>query len=306
MPDPEAVMKRYPHQLSGGMLQRCVIAMALMTDPSLLIMDEPTTALDVTTQAVVLDLVAELKREFDSAILYITHDLGVITRICDRVGVMYAGEFMEQAHCGSSSSGRCTLHPRSPGLRAALRPDAAEALPGHDPRLDPAHGRAAAGLHLRAPLQVLRGRMHGGATTAPRSLAGHPRRACRWRVVPPPAEYLRAATEALAPCVRPSACGRGARRGRRGLKCPLREAPKGAHPRRRRHGSRRCASARRSASSVRAAAARPPWLAPSSGSRRRPAASSGCTARRCSRAPASGRAPPSKRSRWCSRTRTPR
>ena len=86
MPDPEAVMKRYPHQLSGGMLQRCVIAMALMTDPSLLIMDEPTTALDVTTQAVVLDLVAELKREFDSAILYITHDLGVITKICDRVG----------------------------------------------------------------------------------------------------------------------------------------------------------------------------------------------------------------------------
>jgi len=64
MPDPEAVMRRYPHQLSGGMLQRCVIAMALMTDPSLLIMDEPTTALDVTTQAVVLDLVAELKREF--------------------------------------------------------------------------------------------------------------------------------------------------------------------------------------------------------------------------------------------------
>ena len=97
MPDPEAVMRRYPHQLSGGMLQRCVIAMALMTNPSLLIMDEPTTALDVTTQAVVLDLVADLKREFDSAILYITHDLGVITKICDRVGVMYAGEFMEQA-----------------------------------------------------------------------------------------------------------------------------------------------------------------------------------------------------------------
>jgi peptide/nickel transport system ATP-binding protein len=90
-------MRRYPHQLSGGMLQRCVIAMALMTNPALLIMDEPTTALDVTTQAVVLDLVADLKREFDSAILYITHDLGVITKICDRVGVMYAGEFMEQA-----------------------------------------------------------------------------------------------------------------------------------------------------------------------------------------------------------------
>ncbi len=96
MPDPESVMRRYPHQLSGGMLQRCVIAMALMTNPSLLIMDEPTTALDVTTQAVVLDLVWGLKQQFDSAILYITHDLGVVAKICDRIGVLYAGEFMEQ------------------------------------------------------------------------------------------------------------------------------------------------------------------------------------------------------------------
>ena len=112
MPDPEAVMKRYPHQLSGGMLQRCVIAMALMTDPALLIMDEPTTALDVTTQAVVLDLVADLKREFDSAILYITHDLGVVAKICERIGVMYAGEFMEQALAARRCSGdRCTRTP---------------------------------------------------------------------------------------------------------------------------------------------------------------------------------------------------
>ena len=97
MPDPESVMKRYPHQLSGGMLQRCVIAMALMANPALLIMDEPTTALDVTTQAVVLDLVSNLKQEFESAILYITHDLGVVTKICDRVAVMYAGECLEVA-----------------------------------------------------------------------------------------------------------------------------------------------------------------------------------------------------------------
>ncbi len=95
MPDPLSVMRRFPHQLSGGMLQRCVIAMALMTNPELLIMDEPTTALDVTTQAVVLDLVADLKREFDSAILYITHDLAVIAKICDHVSVLYAGEIME-------------------------------------------------------------------------------------------------------------------------------------------------------------------------------------------------------------------
>jgi len=97
MPDPESIMRRYPHQLSGGMLQRCCIAMALTTSPSLLILDEPTTALDVTTQAVVLDLIEGLKREFDSAIVYITHDLGVVTRICDQVCVMYAGESLEQA-----------------------------------------------------------------------------------------------------------------------------------------------------------------------------------------------------------------
>jgi len=97
MPDPENILERYPHQISGGMLQRCVIAMALMANPALLIMDEPTTALDVTTQAVVLDLVQDLKDEFDSAILYITHDLGVIAKMCDRVAVMYAGEIVENA-----------------------------------------------------------------------------------------------------------------------------------------------------------------------------------------------------------------
>ena len=95
MPDPEAVIERYPHQLSGGMQQRVVIAMALITNPDLLIMDEPTTGLDVTTEAAVLDLVNELKQEFNSAILYISHNLGVIARVCDRVGVMYAGQLVE-------------------------------------------------------------------------------------------------------------------------------------------------------------------------------------------------------------------
>ncbi|MDR1051555.1 MAG: ABC transporter ATP-binding protein [Deltaproteobacteria bacterium] len=95
MPDPEYVAGLYPHQLSGGMLQRCVITMALLNTPSLLVMDEPTTALDVTTQAVVLDLVASLKKDYDSAVFYITHDLAVVARICDSIGVMYAGELME-------------------------------------------------------------------------------------------------------------------------------------------------------------------------------------------------------------------
>ena len=188
MPDPEAVMKRYPHQLSGGMLQRCVIAMALMTDPSLLIMDEPTTALDVTTQAVVLDLVAELKREFDSAILYITHDLGVITKICDRVGVMYAGEFMEQAELKELF--KRPLHPYTLDLLGCVphfdptpQKRSLVTIPGVDPPRRP----AAPGLHLRAPLRLRRGGLHASASTArgrrrartsPRAGAG---RSCRRR-----------------------------------------------------------------------------------------------------------------------------
>jgi peptide/nickel transport system ATP-binding protein len=97
MPDSRAVVSRYPHQLSGGMLQRCAIAMALLTHPDLLIMDEPTTGLDVTTQATILDLLEDLKAEFRTAILYITHNLGVVSRICDRIAVMYAGEIFEEA-----------------------------------------------------------------------------------------------------------------------------------------------------------------------------------------------------------------
>ena len=97
MPDAANVMRRYPHQISGGQQQRVVIAMALLNNPALLIMDEPTTALDVTVEAAVLDLIAELRRDFDTAIMYITHNLGVVARVCTRVGVMYAGEMAERA-----------------------------------------------------------------------------------------------------------------------------------------------------------------------------------------------------------------
>jgi len=97
MPDAAGVLRRYPHQISGGQQQRVVIAMALLNNPSLLIMDEPTTALDVTVEATVLDLVAELRQTLDTAIIFISHNLGVIARVCDRVAVMYAGEVVEQA-----------------------------------------------------------------------------------------------------------------------------------------------------------------------------------------------------------------
>ncbi len=93
---PESVMERYPHQLSGGMLQRVVIAMGLACDPTLLVLDEPTTGLDATVEAEVLDLVRELRSELNSAILLIAHNLGVIRTMCDRVGVMYAGRIAEE------------------------------------------------------------------------------------------------------------------------------------------------------------------------------------------------------------------
>jgi peptide/nickel transport system ATP-binding protein len=94
--DPERVMQRYPHQLSGGMQQRVVIAMALACNPKLLVLDEPTTGLDATVEAEVLDLVRALRAETDSAILLIAHNLGVIRSMCDRVGVMYAGKVVEE------------------------------------------------------------------------------------------------------------------------------------------------------------------------------------------------------------------
>jgi peptide/nickel transport system ATP-binding protein len=94
--DPGGVMDRYPHQLSGGMLQRVVIAMALAAEPSLLILDEPTTALDATVEAEVLDLISALRSEFQTSLLFISHNLGVIAKMCDRVGVLYAGELIEE------------------------------------------------------------------------------------------------------------------------------------------------------------------------------------------------------------------
>jgi peptide/nickel transport system ATP-binding protein len=118
MPDPEGVMDRYPHQLSGGQQQRVLIAMALLNNPSLLIMDEPTTALDVTVEAAVLDLIAELKDRYNTATLYITHNLGVVARVSDRLAVMYAGEIVELA--STKDLYAKPLHPYTMGLMRCL------------------------------------------------------------------------------------------------------------------------------------------------------------------------------------------
>jgi len=118
LPDVSEMAERYPHQLSGGQQQRVVIAMGLACNPSLLIMDEPTTGLDVTTEATILDLVAELKQTTNAGIIYVSHNLGVIARVCDRVAVMYAGEVVEQAPIDEIFA-----HPRHPytaGLLAAV------------------------------------------------------------------------------------------------------------------------------------------------------------------------------------------
>jgi oligopeptide/dipeptide ABC transporter ATP-binding protein len=116
--DPDRVLKQYPHELSGGMRQRCMIAMALARNPALLIADEITTALDVTIQAQILELLRDLKRDFRGSTLLITHDLGVIAELCDRVAVMYAGNVVEFAAVTELFAN--PLHPYTQGLMRAI------------------------------------------------------------------------------------------------------------------------------------------------------------------------------------------
>ncbi|MFC7166304.1 ABC transporter ATP-binding protein [Halospeciosus flavus] len=138
IPEPEARAADYPHEFSGGMRQRAMIAMALSCEPDLLVADEPTTALDVTIQAQILEELEGLKDEFDTAILMITHDLAVVAETCDRVNVMYAGEVVERADADELFTN--PQHPYTQGLIASTPrlddPDAeVEAIPGNVPDL---------------------------------------------------------------------------------------------------------------------------------------------------------------------------
>jgi peptide/nickel transport system ATP-binding protein len=120
IPNPEVSVDRYPHQLSGGMRQRAVIAMALSCNPSLLIADEPTTALDVTVQAQILELIQKLRRDFGSAVVLITHDMGVVAEVADRVQVMYAGRIVERG--AKRELFKSPRHPYTWGLLDSIPP----------------------------------------------------------------------------------------------------------------------------------------------------------------------------------------
>jgi len=130
--NPEDRLRQYPHQLSGGLRQRVMIAMALMCNPDLIIADEPTTALDVTIQAQILRMIRDLQREFGTAVVFITHDLGVVSRIADRVAVMYAGQVVETAEVAQLFS--APAHPYTRGLLNCI----------------PVRGKTAPGSHLQA------------------------------------------------------------------------------------------------------------------------------------------------------------
>ncbi|HEX6417332.1 MAG TPA: ABC transporter ATP-binding protein [Acidimicrobiales bacterium] len=138
IPDPGRRARAYPHEISGGQAQRVMIAMALAASPELLIADEPTTALDVTIQAQILDLILDLQGDLGTSVLLITHDLGVVAEVTDRVAVMYAGQIVEKA--GTRALFRDTKHPYTQGLIGSVpvigsRRDRLDVIPGRVPDL---------------------------------------------------------------------------------------------------------------------------------------------------------------------------
>ena len=156
---PTLVLRQYPHELSGGMRQRVLIAMALANEPKLLIADEPTTALDVTIQAQILDLMRDLQRELGMSVLLITHDLGIVAKMAQHVAVMYAGQIVEYAPTPH------LFHATVPSVhtwavRQSAEPSPAWRRPGHAGRRGAAGHALAPGLPLRATLPLSLGDLH--------------------------------------------------------------------------------------------------------------------------------------------------
>jgi oligopeptide/dipeptide ABC transporter ATP-binding protein len=152
IPSPETRVDSYPHEMSGGMLQRVMIAMALACNPKLLIADEPTTALDVTVQAQILELLAQLQEEFKMALLLITHDLGIVAEVADHVAVMYAGKIVE--HAGAKELFARPSHPYTLGLFHSLpvrgkRDQRLAVIPGNVP--SPLESPGGCKFHPRCP-----------------------------------------------------------------------------------------------------------------------------------------------------------
>jgi oligopeptide/dipeptide ABC transporter ATP-binding protein len=164
---PEQRVDEYPHQMSGGMRQRVMIAMALACKPSLLIADEPTTALDVTIQAQILELLKDLQQKFGMAVLLITHDLGVVAETADRVAVMYAGQVVE--YCDVHSAFKKTRHPYTAGLLDSLpklghEKETLRVIPGNVP--NPTRFPNACRFHPRCPVAIEKCRTEDPPLTA--------------------------------------------------------------------------------------------------------------------------------------------
>ena len=205
MPDVERVMRAYPHQLSGGMLQRAMIATALLCHPRLIIADEPTTALDVTIAAQILQLLRRLQQEEGFSMLLITHDLGVVRAVCDRVAVLYAGRVVETAT--TAELFRAPLHPYTRGLlaavpRAAASTGALRTIPGSVP-----HDVAGMGGCAFAPrCPIVRDRCHHERPQLVSIDYGH-LAACHFPGVTEPDAAASGAAPGAAPVAAPGAMG---------------------------------------------------------------------------------------------------
>ena len=242
IPEPRRRVDAYPHEFSGGMRQRVMIAMALVNDPKLLIADEPTTALDVTVQAQILDLIQRLQRELDTAIVMITHDLGVVAEVADDIGVMYAGRIVEYADNGHDlRDARAPLHlgpAESIPRLDSPRGDGARADPGPPAVADP----QAAGLLVPSALPVrARGAQAHRSAAAPAADADGGAHSTRWPACCPARRAARCGRR-CAPAARPtrrwraSTCPTRSSTARRWARSWRRPAPRS--PRRRGHRAR--------------------------------------------------------------------